>query len=67
VSSTNYLVYYCTRVLPNLGDAVMLEEGQRHKLEALKMLADFASNVKQATKTQAEECLTPVFTQLRVI
>ncbi|XP_021946051.1 apoptosis inhibitor 5 [Folsomia candida] len=64
VSSSAYLVYYCTKVLPNLEDSVVLQDGGHLKLEALRMLADVGFHAAQFDPTQAKLCLEQVYKHL---
>lgn len=65
-SSSSYLVYFCTNVLPNLGESVMLENGSSLNLEVLRMTADIAFHTKTLDARHAMRCITPVYKNLLV-
>jgi hypothetical protein len=64
VSSAPFLVYFCTKVIPKLRDAQMLEEGSELAVDVLKTMADFASHVVQIESSQALQCLEIIFSEL---
>lgn len=66
VSSTPYVIYFCTRVLPHLGDMVLLDVDQKLFFTVLRLMADVTYHMKQIESAQAKACLTVVYNEVLV-
>lgn len=58
--------YYCTRVLPNLNEAIMLEDGESLKLETMKCMAEVTSHLNQLDPPAIASSMTTVYANLLV-
>lgn len=66
VSSNPYAVYFCTRVLPHLGDMVLVDVDQKLFFTVLRLMADVTYHVKAIDTAQAKACLTVVYNEVLV-
>lgn len=66
VSSTPYVIYFCTKVLPHLGDMVLLDVDQKLYFTVLRLMADVTYQMKQIEKNQAKACLGVVYNEVLV-